>query len=44
MFGIVEVVDDTVCITIEGTAALVVTGFRGWRSPLPGLDEICSTL
>jgi hypothetical protein len=44
MFGVVEIVDETVCITIEGTAALVLTSLGGWRGSLLRFDKICAAL
>ena len=44
MLGVVEVVDEPVCVTIQRTAAFVITCFRGWWGTLFGFDEICSAL
>lgn len=41
---VLKVVDDSVCVSIEGAAAVVWLSFQSWRSSLLGLYEIGTTL
>ena len=41
---VLEVVDDSVGVTVEGATAVVWLGLERWWSTLLGLDEVCTAL